>query len=38
MRVLHRSYYKVLQRLAWRMSTALCPGKPSIGPSRIRKG
>jgi hypothetical protein len=37
MRVLHRSYYKVLQRLAWLMENGSYPGKPARGASRIRK-
>lgn len=36
MRTYHRSYYKIMQHLAWMMSTAHLPGKNYA--SRIRKG
>jgi hypothetical protein len=35
-RVLHRTYYKIIQRLAAKMDAAVLPGKNY--PSRIRKG
>jgi hypothetical protein len=37
MRIYHRTYYRILQRLAAKMDGGSYPGKPAKGASRIRK-